>query len=163
MSSTIGRGYSFGTTELCTNVKFHTLVDSATISGQVSSEVSDLNENTVHLLSATTVSLAANADTTLYTVPAGKRCILSHAILVAGADAATTDISIGADGTETDFLAVTDLGLINAAYDAAILQPIPAANVLLSKSYAAATVIQAQVTNQAGGATNTLYLFGTLY
>lgn len=163
MASSITKGYTFGATELVTNTKLHTLVDSATISGQISSEISDMNGNTIYLLSTTTVSLAANADTTLYTVPAGKRCILSHAILVAGADCVTTDISIGQNGATTDFLTTTDLGLINAQYDSAILQPIPATNVLLSKSYAATTVIKLTVTNQAGGATNTVYLYGTLY
>ena len=122
-----------------------------------------LIENAVTLLSATTVSLAADAATVLYTVPTGKRCILSHAILVLGADAVTSDIQIGQNGATDDFVAVTDLGLINAQYDACILQPIPAANVLLSKSYAAATAIEAEVTNHAGGATNTLYLYGMLY
>lgn len=125
--------------------------------------MADLKEKGCTLLSTTTVSLATDTQTTLYTVPVGKRCILSHAILVAGADAATTDIAIGQNGATTDFLTTTNLGLINAAYDAAILQPIPAANVLLSKSYAAATVIEINVTNQAGGATNTVYLYGTLY
>lgn len=125
--------------------------------------MADLKEKACTLLSTTTVSLAANAQTTLYTVPTGKRCILSHAILVAGADCATTDIAIGQNGATTDFLTTTDLGLIDAAYDCAILQPIPAANVLKSKSYAAATVIEINVTNQAGGATNTIYLYGTLY
>ena len=126
--------------------------------------MADLLENACGLLSTTTVSLAANAVTDLYTVPVGKRCILAFAILVLGADAVTTDIQIGSDDTGTDdFVAVTDLGLINAQYDACILQPIPAANVLLSKSYGAGTIIQAEVTNQAGGATNTLYLFGMIY
>jgi len=123
-------------------------------------------EATVNLLSATTVALNANADTTIYTVPAGKRCILSHAILVAGADASTTDISIGANGSETDFVGAIDLGNVDAQYDACRLAPVPvaaAASAALEKSYAATTVIEAQVTNQAGGATNTLYLFGTLY
>lgn len=123
----------------------------------------DLKESGVALLSTTTVALNADATTVIYTVPVGKRCILSHAILVLGADASTTDVQIGQNGATQDFLAVTDLGLINAQYDACILQPIPAANVLLSKSYAAATAIEIEVTNQAGGATNTLYLFGTLY
>lgn len=126
--------------------------------------MADLRENACALLSTTTVALDASAITDLYTVPVGKRCILSHAILVLGADAVTTDIQIGSDDTGTDdFVAVTDLGLINAQYDACILQPIPAANVLLSKSYAAGTIIQAEVTNHAGGATNTLYLFGMIY
>lgn len=128
--------------------------------------MADLKEKSVALLSTTTVALNANADTVLYTVPVGKRCILSHAILVVGADASTTDISIGQNGTETDFVGAIDLGNIDAQYDACRLAPVPvaaAASAAKEESYAAGTVIEAQVTNQAGGATNTLYLFGTLY
>lgn len=124
----------------------------------------DLKEKSASLLSSTTVSLGANADTVIYTVPVGKRCVLSHAILVAGADASTTDISIGANGTETDFIPATDLANVDAQYDACKLEPIMATtSVPKIESYAAGTVIDAQVTNQAGGATNTLYLFGFLY
>jgi hypothetical protein len=126
--------------------------------------MADLKEKAVALLSSTNVSLAADADTDLYTVPVGKRCILSHAILVAGADAgATTTISIGANGAETDFIPNNTLSNLNAQYDAVILQPIPNTTPLTTKSYAAATVIQAKVASNSGGATNTLYLFGTLY
>lgn len=123
-----------------------------------------LKENAITLLSATTVALNANADTTIYTVPSGKRCILSHAILVAGADAgATSAISIGADGAETDFIPANTLSNLDAAYDAVILMPVPNTTPAKTKSYASGTAIQAQVTNQSGGATNTLYLFGILY
>ena len=122
-----------------------------------------LNENAITLLSATTVALNANGDTVLYTVPAGKRCILSHAILVAGADAGTSDISIGQNGAETDFVGVTNLDNVDAQYDACLLMPAPSATPAKLKSYSAGTVIEAQVANQAGGATNTLYLFGLLY
>jgi hypothetical protein len=116
------------------------------------------------LLSVTTVALNANADTTIYTVPASKRCVLSHAVLVVGADASTSEISIGQDTAETDFVGVTHLDDLDAQYDACILQPLPVLDhVNCIKSYAAATVIQAKVTNQAGGATNSLYLFGFLY
>ncbi len=117
------------------------------------------------LLSTTTVALNANADTTIYTVPTGKRCVLTHAILVAGADAgATSAISIGADGSETDFIPAAVLSNLDAANDAVILQPVPVAALpVKNKSYAADTVIQAQVATQSGGATNTLYLFGFLY
>ncbi len=126
--------------------------------------MADAKEKVLALLSATTVSLAANADTTIYTVPVGKRCILSHALLVLGADAGTSDISIGQDGTETDFLPVQNLDNGNAQYDVLLLMPVPSATpAIAQKSYAAATVIQAQVANFAGGATNTLYLYGTLY
>lgn len=126
----------------------------------------DLKEKSASLLSTTTVSLAANADTVLYTVPTGKRCVLSHAVLVVGADASTTDISIGQNGAETDFVGAIDLGNLDAQYDACILMPVPVAATASAakiKSYAAGTVIEAQVTNQAGGATNALYLFGFLY
>jgi len=125
--------------------------------------MAELAENGIGLLSTTTVALNADATTEIYVVPYGKRCILTKAILVLGADASTTDIQIGQNGATTDWLAATDLGLINAQYDCCLLQPIPAANVLLGKSYAAGTSIEIEVTNQAGGATNTLYLFGFLY
>ncbi|MBW1784118.1 MAG: hypothetical protein JRL30_25685 [Deltaproteobacteria bacterium] len=128
--------------------------------------MADLKECSLALLSATTVSLAADADTTIYTVPTGKRCALAFAILVAGADAGTSDISIGQNGAETDFCGPSDLASIDAQYDSCILMPMPVDtpdSVNKTKSYAAGTVIEAKVTNNAGGATNTLYLYGTLY
>ncbi len=125
--------------------------------------MADLKSVSIALLSTTTVSLAADADTTLYTVPTGKRCILSHAILVGGADAGTSDLSIGQNGATTDFVGVNNLDNLNAQYDALLIAPVPSATPATLKSYVAATVIEATVANQAGGATNTLYLFGTLY
>jgi len=125
--------------------------------------MADMKEKGISLLSTTTVSLAANAATEIYVVPEGKRCVLFAAVLVLADDASTTDVQIGQNGATSDFLAVTDLGLIDAQYDACVLQPIPAANVLLGKSYAAGTSIEIEVTNQAGAAGNTLYLFGFLY
>jgi len=125
--------------------------------------MADLKSVSIALLSTTTVSLAADADTTLYTVPSGKRCILSHAILVGGADAGTSDLSIGQNGATTDFVGVNNLDNLNAQYDALLIAPVPSATPATLKSYVAATVIEATVANQAGGATNTLYLFGTLY
>ena len=116
------------------------------------------------LLSTTTVAFNANADTTLYTVPAGKRCVLSHAMVVAAADAgATTTISIGANGAETDFIPANTLSNLDAQYDSVILQPIPNTTPLKIKSYAAATIIEAQVASQSGAAGNTIYLFGITY
>jgi len=124
----------------------------------------DLKEKAIGLLSATTVSFAADADTTLYTVPTGKRCVLSHAIVVAGADAgATTAVSIGANGTETDFLPSNILSNLDAQYDSVILMPVPNTTPTKTKSYAAGTVIEMKVATQSGGATNTVYLFGKLY
>jgi len=124
----------------------------------------DLIEKTIGLLSTTTVAFNADADTTLYTVPTGKRCVLSHAIIVAAGDAgATTTISIGANGTETDFIPANTLSNLDAQYDSVILQPIPNTTPLKIKSYVAATVIEAQVASQSGVAGNTVYLFGITY
>ncbi len=116
------------------------------------------------LLSTTTISFASNADTTLYTVPTGLRCVLTKAIVVANGDAgASTTISIGANGTETDFIPANTLSNLDAPYDAVILMPIPNTTPLKSKSYAAGTVIDAKVENQSGTTGNTIYLFGFLY
>ena len=125
--------------------------------------MADAKEKTIALLSTTTVALNANADTVIYTVPTGKTCVLSHAILVVGADAGTTTISIGADGVDTDFVGVSTLSALDAANDACRLAPIPSLTPAKEEAYAAATIIHAVVAAQAGGATNTLYLFGTLY
>ena len=125
-----------------------------------------LNQNAITLLSTTTVAFNGNGDTNLYTVPtlpSGKRCVPYSAIVVAGADAGTTQFSIGQDGAETDFIPTNTLSNLDAANDAVILMPVPNTPPTKIKSYAAGTVIQGKVTNQAGGATNTVYLFGFLY
>ena len=123
-----------------------------------------LNENAITLLSTTTVNFNADADTTLYIVPSGKRCILSQAIVVANGDAgATTTISIGQDSSETDFIPATELSNLDAQNDAVILQPIMASPAAKNKSYAAGTIIQAKITNPSGATGNTVYLYGMLY
>ncbi len=115
------------------------------------------------LLSATIVDLDNNGDTTIYIVPAGIECSLTYARLVVGGDAGTGDISIGQNTAETDFIPAADLGLLNAANDVGILQPIPHTNMPVNKLYSENTVIEAQVTNENNGAAiNWLYLYGTL-
>jgi len=126
--------------------------------------MSSLKELTAEtLLSSTTVALNATGATTLYTVPTGKRCVITKAVLVAGADASTSALTIGKSTALTDFLNTQTLTGINAQYDTAILQPIPAATTVLSKSYAAADIIQVNVTIGSGGASNTMFLFGFIY
>lgn len=116
------------------------------------------------LLSTTTISFAGNGDTALYTVPTGLRCVLTKAIIVANGDAgATTTVSIGANGSTTDFVPANTLSNLDAANDAVILMPIPNTTPLKSKSYAAATSIVATVGGYSGTTGNTIYLFGFLY
>ena len=124
----------------------------------------DLKEKSVSLLSTTNVAFNGNGATTLYTVPAGKRCVLAYATVIAGADAgATTAVTIGQVGALTDFLASNILSNLDAQYDVVNLEPIPNTTPLKGKSYAAGTVIQMNVATQSGGATNSVLLFGTLY
>ena len=121
-----------------------------------------LNEAAATLVSTTTVSLAADADTEIYVVPEGKVFLPLFAILEAGADAGTSDISIGQNTAETDFVGVTNLDNLDADGDMVLLMPVPSATPGTLKTYAAGTSIEAQVANNAGGATNYLYLFGFL-
>ena len=123
----------------------------------------DLKEKASSLLSTTTVSFAADGQTTLYTVPSGKRCVLSKACIVAAADAGATTITIGQVGALTDFLPTNVLSNLDAQYDAVWVQPVPNTTPLKSKSYPAGTVIQVDVGSHAGSAGNQVYLFGFLY
>ena len=126
--------------------------------------MADLKEKSISLLSETTVSLAAVAATTLYTVPTGKRCVLTHAILVAAADCSTSVLTIGQSTAKTDFVNSATLSSIDAQYDVAYMSPLPSATIPPKiESYAAATIIQVDVTTANGAAGNTIYLFGFLY
>ena len=123
----------------------------------------EMKEKAISLLSDTVVSFAANAATTIFTVPIGKRCVLSKVAIIAGADVGGTTVSIGQVGALTDFLAVNTLSNLDAQYDMVWLMPIPNTTPLKGKSYAAGTIIQIDVTNFAGGAINNVKLFGFLY
>lgn len=113
-----------------------------------------------YLLATVNVPFDADADTDLYTVPAGKRLILTSAIIVVGDDATTTLLSIGQDGTETDFIDTNNLAALTGANYSMLLYP-PQGTAQFS--YDPGTLIQAQVTNNGGSANNTLFLFGFLY
>lgn len=158
-SGTAGQTYTFPTTTatLARTDAANTFTGTQTFSGSI------VATNIETALSATTIALNADGNTTLYTVPAGKRAVLTKAVLVVGADAGSTDFTIGQAGALTDFLGTQQCDNLNAQYDAGIFMPVPNATAALIKSYAAGTVIKAAVANQAGGATNTLYLFGFLY
>jgi len=115
------------------------------------------------LLSATTISLGADGNTTIFTVPAGRTAVLTRAYLVAAADAGTSTLTIGQAGALTDFLGTQTLSAIDAEGDVGFLSPIPNATTPKIEAYAAGTVIKAVVGSHAGSAGNTLYLFGFLY
>lgn len=126
--------------------------------------MASLKEKAMTLLSSTTVAFNANATVTLFTTASDKRTVLSHAIIVAGADAgATTTISIGQSGATTDFVPNNTLSNLDAVNDVVIIRPVPNTTPLKSKSYGNSTVIQATIANQSGGTGNVVYLFGFVY
>jgi hypothetical protein len=131
-----------------------------------------LNENSVSLLSKTTVAFNADGTTgTLYTVPTGKRCVLSHATIVAGGDAGpTTSLTLGSNASGSyaaDFItSAAILSTLDAQYDSVTIRPIPATphtTPLKNKSYSAGTLISGVIATQSGTTGNTIYLFGFLY
>ena len=133
----------------------------------------NLKEKCESLLSTTTVAFNAAAQTTLYIVPVGKTCVLTKAIVVAGADAVDATISIGVAATWDNWLGTngflgTDAVLdeLDAAGEYCVLSPpsdtaIVAASSVLTR-YTASEAIIVNVTNSGGGATNTIHLFGIL-
>ena len=134
----------------------------------------DLKEKAESLLSATTVSFAAAAQTTLYTVPTGKSLIITKVIVVAGADAVDAEITIGVTASWDNWLGANgmlganlDLDELDAAGEYCIISPTADADPVAAASvltrYTAGEVIKVDVTNTGGGATNTFFLFGILY
>ncbi len=132
--------------------------------------MADMKEKGLTLLSKTTgISLQTSAATTLYTVPAGKTCILHSAALVCVTTAtasATAVVTIGRVGTLTDFVGNQTLTNLAAVTDMVTIMPVPHATVpVAGKIYAAGVVIQLNVgTQDADGPSSvTCFLYGTLY
>jgi len=136
--------------------------------------MADLLKNAECLLSSTTVAFNATGQTTLYTVPTGKVCVITKCVIIAGGDAGETDITIG---VTTDWdnwagangIAGADIALdnVNAAGDCVIISPAtfvatPAANNVLQR-YTAGEVIKMDVVAGNGNASNQVDLFGYLY
>jgi hypothetical protein len=114
------------------------------------------------LLSTTTVSHAAAAQTTLYTVPAGYELIIDHAKVRAAGDEALTDITIGKSGALTAFVGTTQLDNLDAADEIVEVKPSPVDPPASHEVFDAGDVIQVDVTAANGNAGCTYYLFGTL-
>ena len=120
-------------------------------------------EKTIALLSTTAIAdLSAVAATTLYTVPTGKTCLLSHARLrVAGDVGANLAVTIGQVGALTDFVGTTNGDNLDAAGDAILIAPVPSATPATEKEYTAGEVIQIDVAVGGNAVAGTVYLWGT--
>ena len=124
----------------------------------------DVKTITVKDLSgAVTVSLAAAAQTTLYTVPVGYIAVIDHVDLIAGADGGASTVTVGRSTALTDFVGTQTVSNLDAAGDKVTLMPVPNATPVKQKTYAAGVIIQMDVTSALGGATNYAHLFGYIY
>lgn len=126
--------------------------------------MADLLESGDTLLSVTAIAdLSSATETTIYTVPVGKTCILTKALLrVAGDVGASCDVTIGQNGAETDFVGTTALDNADAAGDVVLIAPVPSATPATLKEYAAGVVIKFDVAVAGNAVAGTLYLYGTL-
>lgn len=129
-----------------------------------------LKESALSLLSDTAggitvlTSLAVEAIQTLYTVPVGKTCVLSHAYLEVDGDlGANAVLTIGSGGTAADFVGTTNGDNADADGDVILIAPVPSATPATLKAYAAGTVISLDVGTAGNAVTGQLYLFGILY
>lgn len=135
--------------------------------------MADLKESCDSLLSTTTVAFNAAAQTTLYTVPVGKTCLITKVIVVVGADAVDAEITIGVTASWDNWLgdngiggAPIDLDELDSAGEYCIFAPImsadPVAAISVLTRYTAGEIIKVDVANTGGNATNTFHLFGIL-
>ncbi len=117
------------------------------------------------LLSSTSITDMSNADIqTLFTVPTGKTCILSHAILEVSGDAGASGVlTIGSGASASDFVGTTNVDNLDADGDCILMMPVPSATPATLKAYAAGAVISLDVATAANAVTGSLYLFGILY
>ena len=109
-----------------------------------------------------TVSLAASAATTLYTVPTGYTAVIDHVDVIGGASAGDAVCTIGRSTALTDFLDTQTLSGIAADGDKIELRPVSNATAVKQKTYAAGVIIQTNVTATSGGATNYMIVWGYL-
>jgi hypothetical protein len=72
-------------------------------------------------------------QTTIYTVPTGKRCVL-HALGIGGG-CRNNRLEHRAKGTTTDFLPVQNLDNGNAQYDVLLLMPVPSATPAIAQNH----------------------------
>ena len=128
--------------------------------------MTDLKTKAVSLLgSVDSINMQGVAATTLYTVPAGMKCVPDH-ILIRNVTASLAGCActFGQSTALTDFLPAHTLTNIDAAGEAVRLFPISATTPALAiVEYTAAEIIQMNVTVAATGAAEaTVELWGTI-
>jgi hypothetical protein len=131
--------------------------------------MADLKEKAISLLgSKAGIDLnTTTTETTIYTVPTGKTCILSRIVLRAfSADSLLSTVSVGQAGAATDFLTTQTLTGITASFatQALTLTNVPNATPVVQVLYPAGTAIVVKTVAASGAAcTCTADVFGYIY
>jgi len=107
----------------------------------------------------------AATSQTIYTVPAGYKCVLDHVrIRNLSATAASCTVTVGKVGALTDFLNTQTLSGLNAAKATGILCPVPNATTVKGIEYDAGDVLKIDVAIAAGSAcTATIEFWGQIH
>lgn len=124
-----------------------------------------LQEKTVCLLQKTAITTFAtlNAETTVYTVPAGKTCILAFGWLKVASDIGDTAVmTVGQNGSEDDWVGTTNGDNANADLDVILFSPVPSDTPTTLVEYVAGELIKFKVTTAGNAVAGTFYLFGFL-
>lgn len=121
-------------------------------------------EKTIALLQKTAIAdLSSATETTVYTVPTGKTCILAWSWLkVAGDVGANLAVTVGQDGAETDWVGTTNGDNLDANLDVILIGPVPSATPATLKEYVAGELIKFDVAVAGNAVAGTFYLFGFL-
>ena len=123
-----------------------------------------LKECALSLLSATAIAdLSAVQENLVYTVPAGKKCILSEGYLECAGDVGANLVcTAGQDSAPSDFVGTTNGDNLDADEDAICMKPVPSATPTKMKIYPAGTLIKLDVTVGGNAVAGVYYLFGFL-
>lgn len=123
-----------------------------------------LQEKCIALLQKTEIAnCSVTGETTVYTVPIGKTCILTESWLkVAGDVGDSFAFTVGQDGAETDWLDTQNGDNLNAASDCSIFKPVASATPPTLKEYVAGELIKLNITVAGNAEAATFYLFGFL-
>lgn len=121
-------------------------------------------EKTAALLSTTAIAdLSSAVATTLYTVPTSKILTLLYAILEVDGDVGAALVcSIGRSTALTDFVGSTNGDNLDTAGDQILMMPVPSATPATNKRYAAAVIIQFNVSVGGNAVAGRVHLYGTL-
>lgn len=128
--------------------------------------MADLKEKATTLLASAVVTLTnAAAKTTVYTVPTGKTCVITHIVIRSPSAtlAGGTAFNFGSGTNATSWRQGVDLSSMTATTDYMVIPAIATTPVKYTLEAAASTIGVKPATGSTGAATATMDLFGYIF